>query len=70
MNLRQKLKDEIRAVAVATLYFAAWIGVLVLLKTILLAEDRIEFHGWSLALVGALVLAKVVLVLEHVPLGA
>ncbi|HBX42422.1 MAG TPA: hypothetical protein DEH27_00755 [Deltaproteobacteria bacterium] len=69
MSLRQKLRDEIRAVALATLYFATWIGLLVLLKTLILAEYRIEFHGLSAALVGALVLAKVVLVLEHVPLG-
>jgi len=70
MSSRQKLRNEIRAVALATLYFATWIGVLVFLKQLALAEYRIEFHGLSLALVGALVLAKVVLVLEHVPLGA
>jgi len=66
----QKFKDEIRSVGLATLFFAAWIGVLALLKTLILAEYRIEFHGLSLALFGALVLAKVVLVLEHVPMGA
>jgi len=70
MSLRQKLMDEIRAVALATLYFGTWIGVLVFLKTLALAEYRIAFHGLSLVLVGALVLAKVVLVLEHVSLGA
>jgi hypothetical protein len=56
MSFRQKLRDEIKAVALATLYFATWIGVLVLLKKLILAEYRIEFHGLSLALVGALVL--------------
>ena len=70
MSLRQKLMDEIRAVALATLYFGTWIGVLVFLKTLALAEYRIAFRGLSLVLVGALVLAKVVLVLEHVSLGA
>jgi len=69
MSLRQKLKKEIRAVALAMLYFATWIGVLMALKVLLLEEYRIEFHAWSLILIGALVLAKVVLVLEHVPLG-
>ena len=39
------------------------------LKKLILAEYRIEFHGLSMVLIGALVLAKVVLVLEHVPLG-
>jgi hypothetical protein len=68
MSFGQKLKNEIKAVALATFYFAAWIGVLVFLKKLILAEYRIEFNGLSLALVGALVLAKVVLVMEHVPL--
>lgn len=65
-----KLRNEIKAVAVTALYFATWIGVLIILKELALAEYGVEFRGLSLALVGALVLAKVVLVLEHVPLGA
>ena len=40
------------------------------LKELLLAEYQIVFHGWSVAVIGVLVLAKVVLVLEHFPLGA
>ena len=70
MSIKQILKDEIKAVAMATFYFAVWIGVLVVIKQLVLEEYRIEFHGLSLVIVGALVLAKVVLVLEHVPLGA
>jgi hypothetical protein len=69
MGLRQKLKHELEAVAMATLYFAVWLGVLVALKALILAEYGIEFGGLSLALFGALALAKVVLVLERVPLG-
>ncbi len=69
MSLQQKLKDEIKAVAITTLYFATWLGLLVLLKKLILEEYQIEFNGLSVALVGALVLAKVVLVLEHVSLG-
>ena len=70
MSFRRKLSEEIRAVALATFYFATWIGAMVLLKELILAEYHIEFHGLSMALIGALVLAKVVLVLEHVPLGS
>jgi len=69
VSLQQKLKDEIKAVAITTLYFATWLGCLVLLKKLILAEYQIEFHGLSVALIGALILAKVVLVLEHVSLG-
>ena len=68
--MHQKIKDEAQSLALATLYFAAWFGLLVLIKTLILAEYRIEYRGLSMALVGALVLAKVVLLLEHVPLGS
>lgn len=70
MGIAQKLKQEITAVGVVTLYFGCWLGALVLLKYLILAEYHIAFHGVSIALVGALLLAKVVLVLEHIPLGA
>ena len=70
MGFQHKLKEEIRALTLAGIYFATWIGVLMVLKNLVLAEYRIEFHGLSIVLVGTLVLAKVVLVLEHVPLGA
>ena len=70
MSFREKLSIEIRAVALATLYFALWFSALVTLKEIVLAEYRIGFHGSLKALVGALVVAKVVLVLEYVTLGA
>ena len=69
MSLKQKLKDEMKAIGTAALYFGSWIGALVLLKSLLLAEYKIAFHGWSAVVVGALVLSKVALVLEHVSLG-
>jgi hypothetical protein len=70
MSVWQKVKVEIRLVLLTTLYFAFWLGMLMLLKELVLAEYQIAFHGFSLALLGALVLAKVVLILDHVPLGA
>ncbi len=70
MAWQHKLKHELKAVGAAMLYFGAWIGALILLKTLVLAEYEVEFSGWSKALVGALILSKVVLILEHVPLGA
>jgi len=59
-----------RDFGLAALYFGCWIGALLLLKSLILAEYQIASHGWSAVLVGALVLSKVVLVLEHVSLGA
>lgn len=69
MSFATKLREEIRSVLIATLYFGSWILALMVIKWLVLAEYAIAFSGWSMALVGALVLAKVVLVLEHVSLG-
>ena len=70
MSFKQKLKEETKVIGIAALYFGCWIGALLLLKSLILAEYKIAFHGWSVVVVGALVLSKVVLVLEHVSLGA
>ena len=69
MSLKHRAIEELRALALATAYFGSWIGVLLMFKTLLLAEYHIQFHHWSAAIVGVLVLAKVVLVLEHLSLG-
>lgn len=64
------LKKELMAIGLAMLYFGCWIAALLLLKQLVLAEYSIAFHHFSLAIVGALILAKVVLLLEHAPLGS
>ena len=69
MNFWQKLRNEVRAVALTALFFGMWFGLMLVIKELTLAEYQIEFHRISLALVGALVVAKVVLVMEHVSLG-
>ena len=68
MSLPAKLREEIRSVGLTTLFFAAWFSVLLVLKWLVLAEYNIELRSMSIALVGALIVAKVVLVLEKVPL--
>jgi len=70
MSIRQKLKEELWSLLEATLYFGFWIFSLLLVKILILEEYRITFNDWSAALIGVLVLAKVVLILEHVSLGA
>jgi hypothetical protein len=70
MSIQQKLKHELRAIVMVTLFFAAWLGILMVLKILLLEDYHIRFGGFSMVLIGALILAKVVLILEHVPLGA
>jgi hypothetical protein len=70
MSIQEKLKHELKAVILATLFFAAWLGVFMGLKVLILEDYQIQFKGFSMVVIGALVLAKVVLILEHVPLGA
>jgi hypothetical protein len=66
-SFRQKLTEEIKSVAIATVYFAIWFGILMFLKTMILGEYKVEFSNISMALIGALILAKVVLVIAHIP---
>jgi len=68
MRFLHWLADEFKAVVAVTLYFAACFIVFMVLKQLLLADYGIEFHGLSTALIGALVTAKVLIVLEKVPL--
>jgi hypothetical protein len=70
MSMKQKLAREIKAVVLTTAYFAAWFGLLILLKELILAEYDVRFRHFSMAIIGALIVAKVVLVLEHVSLGS
>lgn len=69
MKFLDKLKHEIKSVVLVTLFFAAWLSVFMAIKMLILEDYDIPFKGFSMALVGALILGKVVLILEHVSLG-
>jgi hypothetical protein len=68
MSVTERLREEIRSLGVTMLFFASWFGVMVFLKWLVLAEYSIEFGDVSIVIVGALIVAKVVLVLENVPI--
>lgn len=68
-DLGQRIKHEVRALVSATVYFGAWITMLVVLKQLILDEYHIPFRGFMAAVMGTLVLSKVVLLLEPVSLG-
>ena len=63
------LLHEIKVVWLFTLYFGISFTLLMLLKRLTLAQYEIGFQGLGLAVLGALLVAKVVAVLEKVPLG-
>ena len=69
MKIVHWFAEELRTIVAATLYFAACFALIMVLKQLYLAEYGIEFRGLSTALLAALVTAKVVIVLEKVPIG-
>lgn len=69
MKFLHWLADELRSVIVVTAYFAACFVMVMLLMEILLADYGIEFRGLSTALLVALVTAKVLIVLDKIPLS-
>ena len=52
-----------------TAYFAASFFIILFLKKLFLAEYDISITGFSTAIIGALVVAKVVVILDATPLG-
>lgn len=70
MSWKEKFKHELISVGITTLYFLIWFGFLMLIKVLLLEDYNIEFTGVSVVIVGALVVAKVILIMEYIPLGS
>jgi hypothetical protein len=60
----QKVIKELKSIAWVSLYFFVWFAVLMFLKKMILKDYNIEFSGISIAVISALVMAKVVLLLE------
>ncbi len=70
MAWKEKLKEEIKSLSIIMLYFALWFGFMICMKMLLLEEYNVEFYGLSMALIGALIVAKVILIVDHIPLGS
>lgn len=66
--MKEKVIDEIKSIFWTSLYFFIWFGSLMVIKVLLLREFQIEFVGLTMVIVSSLVVAKVVLVLEYIPL--
>lgn len=68
-----KVKDfllgELKAVLFVTGYFLSWFVVVGVLKSLTLAEYNISFAAMSGAIIGALVIAKVVVILDATKAG-
>ncbi len=64
MSWKEKLKKEIKTLSITMLYFALWFGFMISMKILLLKEYNVEVYGLSMALIGALIVAKVILIAE------
>jgi hypothetical protein len=69
MKLLSTLKQEIKEVGLVTLYFFLCFVVMLTLKKLLLADYHIEVHALSTAVVSALIVAKLVIILDKTPAG-
>lgn len=63
------LLEELRTMLAASLYFAACFIVIMILKQLLLAQYGIHFRGITTAIFIALITAKVLIVMQKVPLS-
>ncbi|MGR9108362.1 MAG: hypothetical protein ACU843_15690 [Gammaproteobacteria bacterium] len=69
MKLLAMIKREAKEVGLVFLYFFCAFGVLLALKKLFLADYRIEVQALSTAFIGALIVAKIVIVLDHTRTG-
>lgn len=69
MGLLATVKHAIKEVGFVTLYFFFCFGIILTLKKLMLEPYDIEFYAFSTAVVGALIVAKVVVVLDKTRAG-
>ena len=64
-RFKEKLKHEVRELVPTTLFFFVGFELLVLTQALMLEQDGIKVTTFAAAAVGALVVAKVVLIADH-----
>ncbi|MFO1119391.1 MAG: hypothetical protein U1E38_04490 [Rhodospirillales bacterium] len=62
-----KIKHEVLEVIPPTVFFFVAIGLLILTKRLMLKQYGIEFADFGAAIIGALIIAKVVLIVDYFP---
>ncbi|HEV3273165.1 MAG TPA: hypothetical protein VGZ93_13380 [Candidatus Methylacidiphilales bacterium] len=69
MKTMHWLKGEAKALVVLFFYFLFYFSIFIILKKLILAHYHIGFYSSGAAIVGALIAAKAVLVIESSPLS-
>ena len=63
------VKHELKEVGLVTLYFLSCFGIILTLRKLFLADYQIKVYALSAAVVGALMAAKIALLLGHTRAG-
>jgi hypothetical protein len=66
MSTKDKIANELESIFWTSMYFLLWFSGLMLIKVLLLREYHIEFSGYAIVIIGALIVAKAVLLLEYI----
>ena len=69
MKILKKIFEEIKIIARTASYFAIVFILMMVMKKLYLIDYDIEFSGLSQALVGALIMSKVIILMELISLG-
>jgi hypothetical protein len=69
MSNGERVCHELREIGLVTLYFLVCFGVFLTLKKLLLEQYHVSIYVFHAALIGALVVAKVVVLLEKTSFG-
>jgi hypothetical protein len=68
-DLKQKIREELKAFWLIALYLALFLGALTFYRRLILAEFGVAYLHYGIALIEALVLAKVILIGSAMKLG-
>jgi hypothetical protein len=67
MNTK-KVKKEMIDVGLITLFFFTCFAIFIIIKKLVLYQHNITFYGWSIALIGALAIGKIVYLIDKSPI--
>lgn len=70
MKILKKIFEEIRIILRTAAYFAIVFILMMVMKKLYLKDYDIEFTGLSQAIIGALIMAKVIILMELISLGS
>jgi multisubunit Na+/H+ antiporter MnhC subunit len=69
MSIGERVRHELREIGLLTLFFLVCFGIFLILKKLFLEQYRVSIYVFHSAVIGALVVAKAVVLLENTSFG-